>query len=102
MGNGGKDNMQYYMIKGRRHYVADELASYIESQGFEKIYSCCNYDKGMEIYYKSPKHKLVAVTTEFGVLTGNGLKNLSTMIAYTKIPQKYKCYIPRKESGVIA
>ncbi len=102
MGNGGKDNMQYYTIRNRRHFVADELTAYIKEQGFEKIYSCCNYDKGMEIYYKSPKHKLVVVTTEFGVLTGSGLKNLSTMKAYKKIPQKYKGYIPSKESGVVA
>ncbi len=102
MGNDGKDNMQYYTIRNRRHFVADELASYIEGQGFEKIYSCCNFDKGMEIYYKSPKHKLIVVTTEFGVLTGNGLKNLSTMIAYKKVPQKYKSYIPVREEGVIA
>ncbi len=85
----------YYKYKKRKHYEADSLRLMIEEQGFKQVCSYSSLDERTDVFFKDHKHKLLEVKTQFGVFTSNGLKNLSTLTSFSKVPKRYEQVVER-------
>ncbi len=82
--------IEYYKINNKKHYLNDEINLYLKDQGFKIIYSERDFDTRTDVYFKNINYQLIMSKTTFGVFTGDGLRNLSTMTKYNKVPSKYK------------